>query len=60
MVKRKEDEPEDKALKRLRQFEDQRKAVPADKEDNDKKGKDKKNKATKKDQNVSPDSATDQ
>jgi hypothetical protein len=55
MVKRKEDEPEDKALKRLRQFEDQRKAVPADK-----KGKDKKNKATKKDQNVSPDSATDQ
>jgi hypothetical protein len=60
MVKRKSDEPENKALQRLQQFEESRKAVPDIKPDDDKKKKDKKNDSKKKDENDHPDKATDE
>jgi hypothetical protein len=41
MVKQKGDEPDNKALERLRQFEEQRKPVPEQEPDNDKKNKNK-------------------
>jgi hypothetical protein len=56
MVKQRSDEPDDKALERLRQFEQERKPVPENVSKDDKKKKEE-NKADKpKDK---PDTATD-
>jgi hypothetical protein len=65
MVKRSSDEPDDKALERLRQFEAQRKAVPDTKKEDEEKDDDDKKKPGKKDKekkkgNDAPDKATDQ
>jgi hypothetical protein len=57
MVKQRTDEPEDKALERLRQFEQQRRPVP-DKED-EKKKKEKKTEGNEEETDDEPDSATD-
>ena len=59
MVKRTRDEPDDKALQRLQQFEDQRKAVPGENKENDNKQKNKKNGTEKRKENKIPDKATD-
>ena len=60
MVKRKSDEPENKALQRLQQFEEARKAVPDIKPGDDKKKKDKEKEPKKKDENGHKDKATDE
>ncbi len=60
MVKRKGDEPDNKALQRLRQFEESRKAVPDINPDDDKNKKDKKKDSKKKDKDDQPDKATDE
>jgi hypothetical protein len=57
MVKQRTDEPEDKALERLRQFEQQRRPVP-DAED-EKKKKNRKKEGTEDEADDEPDSATD-
>ena len=65
MIKRRSDEPDDKALERLRQFEEQRKPVPDVNRDNEQKDDVKKKKPGKKDKgkkkkNNTRDKATDQ
>jgi len=59
MVKQRSDEPEDKALERLRQFEQERKPVPNNLNYDKKKNKDSK-KQSGENANDSPDSATDE
>ena len=59
MVKRKSDEPDDKALQRLRQFEAQRESVPEEEKDKDKKKKDKHTGADEGKKAIKPDKATD-
>ena len=59
MTKRKSDEPDDKALERLRQFEESRKPVPDKKSEDDKKKKNGKKNSGKKDEKDQPDRATD-
>ena len=59
MVKQRSDEPDDKALERLRQFEQERKPVPNNLNDDKKKNKDSK-KQSGENANDSPDSATDE
>ena len=59
MEKRSSDEPDDKALQRLRQFEDQRKAVPGEKSEDEGEKKSKKKGAKKLKGKDKPDSATD-
>jgi hypothetical protein len=65
MIKRRSDEPDNKALERLRQFEEQRKPVPDVNRDNEQKDDVKKKKPGKKGKgkkktNDSPDKTTDQ
>ena len=48
MVKKSRDEPDDKALERLRQFEQSRKAVPEKQEEDEKSKKEKKKNGEKK------------
>jgi hypothetical protein len=62
MVKRKNDEPDNKALKRLREFEAKRKPVPDNKTGDDKKKKDKKHKGNNQQEGEDgqQDSATDE
>jgi hypothetical protein len=60
MVKRKSDEPENKALQRLQQFEESRKAVPEIKPGDDKKKKENKKDPEKKDENGYKNKATDE
>ena len=59
MVKQRSDEPNDKALERLRQFEQERKPVPDNLNDDKKKNKDSK-KQSGENANDAPDSATDE
>ena len=61
MVKKSSDEPDDKALERLREFEQKRAPVPEKGTENDKKAKDKKGKEKEKgnEPDRKPDSATD-
>ena len=63
MVKKSSDEPDDKALERLREFEQKRAPVPEKGTENDKKAKDKKGKDKEKekgnDAGRKPHSATD-
>ena len=63
MVKRKSDEPDNKALERLREFEAKRKPVPDNKTGEEKKKKDKKKKGNDKqeeEEDYKQDSATDE
>ena len=60
MVKQRSDEPDDKALERLRQFEQQRKPVPDNLNDDKKKSKDPKKQGEEKNADDTPDSATDE
>ena len=60
MVKRRNDEPDDKALERLRQFEQERKPVPNNLNDDTKQRKDLKKKNDKEHADDAPDSATDE
>jgi hypothetical protein len=59
MVKQKSDEPDDKALERLREFEQQRKPVPNNLKDDKKKNKESK-KQNEEEADNAPDSATDE
>ena len=59
MTKRKSDEPDDKALERLRQFEESRKPVPDKIHGDEKKKKNGKKDSGKKDDKDRPDKATD-
>jgi hypothetical protein len=60
MVKQRSDEPNDKALERLREFEQERKPVPNNLKDDNKKSKESKKKRDEKDGDDAPDSATDE
>jgi hypothetical protein len=62
MVKRKNDEPDNKALKRLREFEAKRKPVPDNKKGDDEKKKDKKQEGNdpQDEEDSKQDSATDE
>jgi len=60
MVKRSSDEPDDKALERLRQFEQERKPVPSNSNDDKKKSKDSKKQTDEESADDAPDSATDE
>ena len=60
MVKRSSDEPDDKALERLRQFEQERKPVPNNLNDDKKKSKDSKKQNGEENADDEPDSATDE
>ena len=62
MVKKSSDEPDDKALERLREFEQKRAPVPEQGNENDKKAKDKKGveKECEDDPGRKPNSAKDQ
>ena len=60
MVKRSSDEPDDKALERLRQFEQERKPVPSNSKDEKKQIKDPKKQNDKENADDAPDSATDE
>jgi hypothetical protein len=59
MTKRKSDEPDDKALERLRQFEESRKPVPDKILGDEKKKKNGKKDSGKKNEKDHPDRATD-
>jgi len=60
MVKQRSDEPDDKALERLRQFEQERKPVPSNLKDDKKDSKDAKKQSGEKEADDAPDSATDE
>jgi len=60
MVKQRSDEPDDKALERLREFEQQRKPVPENSNDDKKKSKDPKKQNAEENADDTPDSATDE
>lgn len=62
MVKRKNEEPDNKALERLREFEAKRKPVPDNKTGDDKKKKDKKQegKDQQEEEDYKQDSATEE
>jgi hypothetical protein len=60
MVKRRNDEPDDKALERLRQFEQERKPVPNNLNDDKKQRNDLKKKIDEEHADDAPDSATDE
>jgi len=60
MVKQRSDEPDDKALERLRQFEQERKPVPNNLKDDNKKDKNSKKQSGEEEADDAPDSATDE
>ena len=60
MVKRSQDEPDDKAAERLRQFERARQAVPDQDAENENKDKKKSKDSAKETDKAAPDSADDE